>query len=45
VLRPGGFVAAAAIGRHASPLDGVFRRVFEQPGYAEVAEKGRRMGS
>jgi SAM-dependent methyltransferase len=39
VLRPGGFVAAAAISRYASLLDGVFRRFFEQPGYAEMVDR------
>jgi ubiquinone/menaquinone biosynthesis C-methylase UbiE len=38
VLRPGGVLAAAAISRHASLLDGVFRRLLEQPGFAAVVD-------
>ena len=38
VLRPGGLLAAAAISRHASLLDGVFRRLLEEPGFAAVVD-------
>lgn len=44
VLRPGGVLAAAVISRHASFLDGVFRRLLEQPGYPEVVDRGQRTG-
>jgi len=44
VLRPGGLLAAAAINRHASLLDGVFRRLLEQPGFPAVVDKALATG-
>ncbi len=40
VLRPGGFVFAAAISRFSPMLDGLFKGMFEQPGFVDVVERG-----
>jgi SAM-dependent methyltransferase len=44
VLRPGGLVAAAAISRFASLLDGVMRDYLEDPRYAAIVERDLRDG-
>lgn len=44
VARPGGPVVAAAINRFAPLLDGLFRRYFDQPGFAELVEHGLETG-
>jgi SAM-dependent methyltransferase len=39
VLRPGGVVAAAAISRYASALDGLFHRHLREPGFEAIVER------
>src|SRR5690606_6644344 len=51
VLRPGGVVAAAAISRYASTLDGLFRGHLREPAFEAIVERdvaraeGRRLSS
>ncbi len=40
VAQPGGLVAAAAINRFAPLMDGLFLRMFDQPGFSDVVEHG-----
>jgi SAM-dependent methyltransferase len=44
VLRPGGVVVAAAISRHASLLDGVFRGLIDDPKFLPILERDLREG-
>jgi SAM-dependent methyltransferase len=44
VLRPGGVAAVAAISRYASPYDGLFRRLFDEPGFEANVEEDLRSG-
>jgi SAM-dependent methyltransferase len=44
VVRPGGRVFAAAISRHASFLDGLFRRLLDDPGFVQIVERDLRDG-
>ncbi len=39
MLRPGGVVAAAAISRYASTLDGLFRGHLRDPGFEAIVER------
>jgi SAM-dependent methyltransferase len=39
VLRPGGVVAAAAISRFGSTIDGLFKNLFAEPGFEQVVER------
>jgi SAM-dependent methyltransferase len=44
VLRPGGVLAAAAISRFASTLDGLLRGFLDEPGFEEIVERDLREG-
>jgi len=44
VLRPGGVLAAAAISRFASTIDGLFKDLFAEPGFEQVVEGDLRDG-
>ncbi len=44
VTRPGGVVAAAAISRYASAIDGFFRDFIDEPGFAALMAQGLRTG-
>jgi hypothetical protein len=44
VLRPGGVLAAAAISRFASTLDGLFRRHLDDPDFEAIVEGDLRDG-
>ena len=44
VLRPGGVLAAAAISRFASTLDGLLRGYLEEPAFAAIVERDLREG-
>ncbi|GAA4706506.1 hypothetical protein GCM10023215_53680 [Pseudonocardia yuanmonensis] len=44
VVRPGGTVAAAAISRYASTLDGYYRRFVDRPGFVPIMRADLRSG-
>jgi SAM-dependent methyltransferase len=44
VLRPGGPVVAAAVSRHASLLDGLFRALVDDPAFVSILERDLRDG-
>jgi ubiquinone/menaquinone biosynthesis C-methylase UbiE len=44
VLKPGGFLFAAAISRYASALDGLSRDLFQDPRFAAIVEQDLRDG-
>jgi ubiquinone/menaquinone biosynthesis C-methylase UbiE len=44
VLRPGGLLAAAAISRFASTIDGLWRRLFDDPAFEQGVERSLRDG-
>jgi ubiquinone/menaquinone biosynthesis C-methylase UbiE len=44
VVRPGGLVAAAAISRFASTMDGIAKRFFDEEGFEAVVERDLRDG-
>jgi hypothetical protein len=44
VLRPGGVLAAAAISRFASTLDGLLRSYVDEPGFEAIVERDVREG-
>jgi SAM-dependent methyltransferase len=44
VLRPGGILAAAAISRFASTLDGLLRGYLDEPGFEAIVERALRDG-
>ena len=44
VVRPGGLVAAAAISRYASTMDGLAKRYLDEPGFEAIVEQDLRDG-